>query len=350
MPSESPNASPTGSPSVAAEKGDSQDERKEAAKRAWLVAAGPEEAISQWASDFLGGLPKAGIEGPPLSRRAVEADFDQELFVKPMTGPEMSLIFKFIFQMEELNKLRKADTGPATFAKLAEMPDPRETNFFKNVGKEYPFHCSSFGVRFQQRNQLAAHLDNHFKRQAEFTKRLKGAESRGWFIPAKEWVGSEDALAEAFDKRQGEDTAPKAPGAGADRDDEIVLVEELHMCPFDEMKTECPLCGEALATEWRPKLGARVFRDAVACEVDSTEPVYFLLPTQDARKYPNAMKLTAKSAALGLPVDLFAFHRACFATGNLWDAAEIPLENHKPANVGEVGLAAPPRPSRRVRF
>lgn len=306
-----------------AEQEPSAEERREILRG--LPSIGFSEA---WLRQFMEQMPNKApgqdvekLEAPCVGRKVLGASGEQMVYVDELDPNEMLLLLQLIFLLEE--RLRRSGGGsditqriPHTFSYL--QADPLIEAMLKRFYDELPHQCNTSGFRFASRDKLRKHQDLLVKRRSALTRRVHGAEARGWMESIPEWVGNRDLVVGPALFRLGGAGEEGGPGGGPSASSEAyrsltggaaaadAKKEEgslaLRICPLDERRAVCPISGERFERIFSAALNDWAYVDAVAVEPDSMEPISFQLDGQmEARALSETAVLFKASCFFNTP-------------------------------------------------
>merc|ERR1719161_3329221 len=247
-----------------------------------------------WLRQFLEQMPSGSSSDlrvddmPSVGRRVLGASGEQMVYVDELHPNEILMLMQYVFHLEEhLKRAGQANTDLTQRVPHSFTSGGQEIStalVLRKFFDDYPYQCTTTGLRFASRDKMRKHHDALFKRRS--AKNTKGTESRGWMESIPEWVGNRDLVVgptffrlgpQGEDGGKDRDTRPQdEEDDDADFNKDSLWVKNRWACPRDERRALCPVSGEAFTSLWCHELNCWVYEDAVAVEPGSEKPLDFL--------------------------------------------------------------------------
>jgi len=119
---------------------------------------------------------------------------------------------------------------------------------------DFAMQCGTCGLRFNDKEKMAKHLDWHFMNNQREKQKTKKAVSRTWFATSEEWALGIDVAEKPAMPFFAE------PAAEEPQEEDVANVVA------DESQTHCGVCGEKFDQFWDNDLEDWMYRAAVKVE------------------------------------------------------------------------------------
>lgn len=140
---------------------------------------------------------------------------------------------------------------PATHRRLDLATENVQVN---KLYADFELQCGTCGLRFNDKDKMAKHLDWHFAMNKKEKQKTKKAVSRLWFTTADEWATGIDVAEK-----------PAMPFFNEAATQEAAETPVMNVIA-DESQTHCGICGEKFDQFWENDLEEWMYRGAVKVE------------------------------------------------------------------------------------